>query len=351
MDSSISGYFFVGLVSVAVVLTGLIFLPFLSPLVLAAALSIIFTSLHRKILKTFFRDREDSSWGALVSLITIILIVFVPVTLVAIRVYGELQNTYTFLLDEGGRAQVVNTLNSAAQSFSSLFGIYPAYTFDSLNVVVVLQQFAQWILTHINMVFAEITRIGISLFVMFLALFYFLRDGRSLKRQLISLSPLPDTDDQHIFGKLEQAVRSIFAGSLVVGIMEGLQTGISFALFRVPSPAVWGALAIVASLIPGIGMPVILGSGVLLLYFMGMQGQAIGLLIWGIIAIAVIDNFLGPMFMHRGIKIHQFLILLSVLGGIVFFGPIGFVLGPLVLAFLFSLLEIHKGTKTGNSGV
>ncbi len=345
MDHSVSNYFFIALLSVAIVLAVLIFLPFLSPLVFAVALAVIFSPLHHWILRKFFGDREGSSWAALATLVLMVVLVFVPLTLFSVKAYSEIKGMYTFLLDEGGRAQAVNGLNSAAATVSSFFGMKEAYTFDSLNAVVILQKLSEWAFSHINTIFAEASKLAISLFVMFLALFYFLRDGRDLKRQLVVLSPLVDADDEHIFSKLEQAVRSIFAGSLAVGVLEGLQTGLSFAAFGVPSPALWGAAAVVAALVPGIGMPVVLGGGVIILFVMGMKAYAIGLLIWGSVAIAVIDNFIGPMLMHRGIKIHVFLILLSVLGGIIFFGPIGIVLGPLILAFLFSLLEIHKSGK------
>lgn len=65
------------------------------------------------------------------------------------------------------------------------------------------------------------------------------------------------------------------------------------------------------------------------------------LLVWQISVVGLIDNLMAPYLINRGMKIHPFFILLSVLGGIGFFGPIGFLLGPVVLAFLFSLLDIY----------
>jgi predicted PurR-regulated permease PerM len=64
-------------------------------------------------------------------------------------------------------------------------------------------------------------------------------------------------------------------------------------------------------------------------------------LIWGTLAVGLIDNFLAPFLINRGIRIHPFLVLLSVLGGILYFGPVGFILGPLTLAFFFALIEIY----------
>jgi predicted PurR-regulated permease PerM len=82
--------------------------------------------------------------------------------------------------------------------------------------------------------------------------------------------------------------------------------------------------------------------GVVYLVIVGQYSYALGLALWGLVAVGLIDNLLGPHLVNKGVHIHPFLILISVLGGIVTFGPIGFVLGPLILAFLFALLEIYR---------
>ena len=55
----------------------------------------------------------------------------------------------------------------------------------------------------------------------------------------------------------------------------------------------------------------------------------------------LIDNFLGPKIVGRGMRLHPLIILLSVLGGIGFFGPVGFLIGPIVMSLLFALLDIY----------
>lgn len=328
-----------------VVLAVFIFLPFLAPIVLAAAIAVVFAPLHRWIVRFFFKDKERSSFGALATLSIIVVIIFIPTLLITGKIYTEVQSMYGFLIDESGRSQVITALNSGAQSLSHVFlDLYPAYSFDSFNITDILQKGLEWVFSNLDTVFGGASKVVLSVFIMLLALFYFLRDGRELKRQVITLSPLGDADDEKIFKKLERTIFSIFAGSLAVGIIQGILTGIGFAIFGVPSPALWGSIAAVAALIPGIGTALVLIPGILYLVFTDATGPAIGLLVWSILAVGLIDNFLGPIFVNRGVKIHPFLILLSVLGGIIFFGPIGFVLGPIVLAFLFSLLEIYKAS-------
>jgi predicted PurR-regulated permease PerM len=60
------------------------------------------------------------------------------------------------------------------------------------------------------------------------------------------------------------------------------------------------------------------------------------------VAVGLVDNILMPLVVGKGAVIHPLLILLSVLGGVALFGPIGLFLGPLVIALLSALLEIYK---------
>ncbi len=309
-----SNHFFYGLLLVIIVLAGAMFLPFLTPIVLAAALAVIFNKVHVLIRRTFFANTERSSLAALVTVTIIIGIVFVPAVLVMAKIYSEVQTVYSFLVDEGNRSQVITLLNNAADTVSNLFvGFYPNYSFDSLNITSVFARTLEWIFTNLDTVFTSVSKVAMGTFIMFLALFYFLRDGRELKRQVIGLSPLVDMDDERIMKKMEQAVYSIFAGSIIVALVQGILTGIGFTLFQVPNPALWGSIASVAALIPGIGTALVIIPGILYLFFTGSTAYAVGLLIWGILAVSLIDNFLGPILVNKGVKIHPFLILLTVL--------------------------------------
>jgi predicted PurR-regulated permease PerM len=337
--------FFFGILIAVIVLSFVMFLPFLTPIVLAAAIAVVFGPVHRFFVRKIFGNKERSSFASLITLVIITAIIFIPALLIAGKVYVEVQDMYGFLTDEAGRSQVITLLNKTTQALSHAFlDIYPAYSFDTLNVTEILQKVLAWVFSNIDSLFNGASKAVISIFVMFLALFYFMRDGRELKRQIISLSPLGDSDDELIFKKLEQAIYSIFAGSIIVGLIQGILTGIGFAIFDVPSPALWGSIASITALIPGIGTALVLVPGILYLAFTGLTTKAVGLLIWSVLAVGLIDNFLGPVFVNRGVKIHPFMILISVLGGMIFFGPIGFLLGPIVLALLFSLLEIYRSS-------
>ncbi|MFA6432621.1 MAG: AI-2E family transporter [Candidatus Paceibacterota bacterium] len=343
MTSQSKNHFFFGLLLAVIALAVVMFLPFLTSIVLAAALAVVSGPLYRWITRLFFGGKPKSSLAALLTIIVVVVIVLVPLLLISGQIYVEVQNMYAYLIDESGRSETISALNGVSASISHIFlDLYPAQSFDSFNITTIISHGLEWMFDNLNVVFNGLSRMAIGVFIMLLSLFYFLRDGQELKRQIIQLSPLGDADDEQVLHKLRQTIYAIFGGSIAIGIIQGIMTGVGFAIFSVPNPAVWGSVAAVAALIPGIGTSLVLIPGIIYMFITGSTPHAVGLLIWSLIAVGLVDNLLGPLFVSRGARVHPLLVLLSVFGGLTLFGVIGFVLGPLVLAFLFALLDIYK---------
>jgi predicted PurR-regulated permease PerM len=190
-------------------------------------------------------------------------------------------------------------------------------------------------------VFSSIAFFSLNAFLFFISLFYLLRDGSGFKKAIISASPLSDSDDEAVFTRLENAVNSVIKGSLTIAVIQGTLVTLGFLVFGIPNSFLWGTLATVTALIPGLGTALVLGPGIIYLFLTGSQVAAFGLLIWGISAVGLIDNLIGPKLIGKNIQIHPLVILLAVLGGLAFFGPLGIFLGPLSAALFFSFLEIY----------
>lgn len=343
MESKTQHYFFLVILIGVIVFSVLIFYPYLTSLLLALVFSVMFRPLHRWVSRIFSGGNQASSFSSFVTLLIVAILIITPLIFLGKQIYVESEHLYFSLTEEGQRAQIINTLNTLSQTFADkLFNVFPAYNFDSLNITTYVQNFLEWSFANLDTIFSSVTRLALQIFIMLFALFYLLRDGGKLKRDLIVLSPLLDNYDEKILAKLKQAIRSVVAGSLVVSVIQGILTGLGFFIFGVPNPALWGSFAVVSALIPGIGTSLVLVPGILYLFFTSTNLYALGLLIWGMVAVGLIDNYLGPILVNRGVNIHPFLILLSVMGGLAFFGPIGFIAGPLVVALLFALLEIYK---------
>ena len=347
MTSRISSYFFFILLLCAVVASILIFLPFLTPIILGIAASIIVYPIYRGICFAIGNGKWRDNISALATVFIVIVVILVPLSFILARMYSEVQSLYIVLTDESGRSAVISGMNSLSQAVSDrLFNLFPAYSFDSLNITTYLKDALIWVFGNLDSIFTSIAKVGAYAFVFLLTMYYFLRDGAMIKRRFISWSPLLDKHDEYISTTLKRAVLSVFGGTIVVSIIQGILTGLGFFLFGIPAPVVWGTMASIAAFIPGIGTSLVIIPGILYLLVVGNYTYAIGLMLWGLLAVGLIDNILGPHLVNRGVHIHPFLILISVLGGIVTFGPVGFVLGPLILALLFALLEIYRTSFT-----
>jgi len=182
----------------------------------------------------------------------------------------------------------------------------------------------------------------VTAFLFIISLYYLLKDGALLRKKIVALSPLKDADDETIIKKLELAVSSVIKGNFVIAFIQGVVTAIGFSIFGLPNAVLWGTIAAIAALIPSVGTALVFVPAIILLFISGQIFAAFGLLLWGALAVGLIDNFLGPKLIGRGMQLHPLLVLLSVLGGISLFGPIGFVLGPIVLSLLFALLDIYS---------
>jgi predicted PurR-regulated permease PerM len=81
---------------------------------------------------------------------------------------------------------------------------------------------------------------------------------------------------------------------------------------------------------------------IIYLFLVGNTVSAVALLFWSVLIVGLVDNIVGPYLMGRGNNMHPFVILISVLGGIALFGPLGFIVGPVITTLFFVLLEIYN---------
>lgn len=328
-------YFLFFLLTGIFILAFFIFKPFIYALIFALVFATIFDSVNEYIL-AFTHGKRGVS--AFLSTLFIFVVVLIPAMFLCIQIFHEATGLYSLIAQNGS---VFDFSRGVIGEIEKLNRFIPASVEYSIDVSEYFRQGLGWLLQNLGPLFSNVAKIMLDTFVFLVALYCLFKDGHKLKATVISLSPLRDTLDETIFAKLGLAINSVIKGGLLVALIQGILTTIGFAFFGVPNAVLWGSVATVAALIPGIGTALVLIPGIIYLYFSGEVAFALALLVWGMIAVGLIDNFLGPKLVGRGTKLHSFLILLSILGGIVFFGPIGFLLGPLVLSLLFVLIEIY----------
>lgn len=338
MKGSVQQYFLLALIIGAAWVAFLVVRPFFSALALGAVFAVVLQPVYIRLLR-YVRGRE--SLAALSTLGVSILIVLIPVIFVSLQLLKEAQGLYSSLSDTDTQrvfsqwisqngSKIDEYIPNASQSLREISTSFNDYAREG----------ASWLVLHIGAAFSSIASLFLNLFIFFVTLYYLLRDGGRLKQYLIELSPLRDNDDRHIVHKLEIAVNSVVKGKLAIAAIQGVLAGIGLGIFGVPNPVVWGLVAIVVSLIPPVGTAIVLVPAILYLVISGAIGPAIGLSVWAV-GVSVIDNVIGPKLMGSGMSLHPLLVLLSVLGGLALFGPVGLFLGPLSIALLLALLSLH----------
>lgn len=333
-------HFLLALITISFVLTALILFPFLSPLALAIVFAVVLYPVYLRLVK-WFRSRNFS---AVLTVIISILGILLPLALVGILVIREASDLYTSLAT-GGMAE--SALLTATTYIENTFGPYfPSLENLSQNITTEIDLYAEqalgWVVNHLGTAFSSVASLFVSLIIFFISLFYMLKDGPSFKQSIIELSPLTDSDDEMVFKRLSLAITSVIRGNLMIAFIQGILTAFGLMIFGVPNAILWGTVAAIAALIPAVGTTLVLLPAIIFVFITSGIAPAIGLLIWGVLAVGFIDNFLGPRLMSHGTELHPLFVLLSVIGGLAFFGPAGIFLGPLVINLFFAFISIYS---------
>lgn len=319
----------------ATVLAAFIFWPFVFALLLAVIFAVACWPLHQQILKLFSR------WPGLAALITtflVIIFILTPLVLLGGQIFKEARQLYQALTENSGREVILGLLRVAADKIQQVF---PEAGNFSLNFDQYIKQGAAWLIQNLGAIFSNFATLLMDFFIFLIALYYLLKDGVKVRKTVMEISPLPSQENEAIFDKLGLAINSVVRGNLIIAVIQGVLTSLGLTIFGVPNPVLWGMVAAITALIPGVGTSLVIIPSIAYLFLTGQTLPAAGLLVWGVLGVGLIDNFLGPKIVGRGMKLHPLLVILAVLGGAAFFGPIGFLLGPLALSLFFALLDIY----------
>jgi predicted PurR-regulated permease PerM len=182
---------------------------------------------------------------------------------------------------------------------------------------------------------------ALQLFVFLYALFYCLVDGPAILRTILRYIPHGPGQKEEILDRFVSVTRAALRGSLLIGVIQGCLAGLAFWVAGVPGPAFWGTVMVVLSILPMIGSAIVWVPAVIYLLVSGNTTAGLALLAWCALVVSTIDNFLRPRLMGRGARMSDLLILLSTLGGIMLFGAVGFIVGPIVAALFVTVWHIY----------
>jgi predicted PurR-regulated permease PerM len=323
----------------ALILFAIVVHRFLVPVVLGLIISMV----YRPAFLWTTNKIKLKHLSAVISTIVILICVLLPLVLLGMFVYKDATSLVKTLLEvteakdhEAGIFSVPMLTNV----YKGVTKIHPMTTAEfaesARDVISRLADAGKIFLTHM----AASTPRKVMAVVFFLISFYFgLIDGPRFVAFLRKNLPFPSADIRTLFSHVQKICTAVVLGTFIAGLVQGTIIGLAYWIFGIPRPAVFGALTAIFSFVPLVGCAPTSIGGIVYLLTQGRIGPAIGMTVAFVLA-GTSDNIVKPWVLKGKTELHPLLGLLSVLGGLMAFGPSGVFFGPIITVLVIVLLQI-----------
>ena len=320
----------------------LLFLAMIRQFLVAILLAAVFSAMCRPLylrLAAGLRGRERLA--AVLTLLAVLAVLVAPATafmgLVVSQAVDISQAAATWVR---GNMDLVESVEATLVEIPLVGDLLP----DRERIVALAGQLAQSaggvLVDSLRAATLGTTNFLFQLFLMLYAMYFFLTGGPAILDRILHLTPLSSEDEHQLLDRFVSVTRATIKGSLVIGAVQGGLAGLSFFVFGVPGAAFWGTVMTVLSIVPALGTALVWVPAVIWLLATGQIAAGIAVGVWCGLVVGTVDNFLRPRLVGRDAKLPDLLILLSTFGGILFFGAVGFILGPIVAALFVTVWEI-----------
>ena len=315
--------------------------PFLSPFFLAIMIAIVFHPAHLHVQR---RVRHPSV-AAFISTVLVLITLFVPTIWLGIVAEKDITALFQSLkeskTEQGGWNLFVMV---AIERLLNWIGRYIDLSSFDLRASLLewLKQVSQPLLSLGARAVGNVVALIGNAVVTFFTLFFLFREGKAMKDHFGSILPLNPSQVDRLFTGISNSIVANVLGCLAVAVSQGLLAGLAFWVLGVHSPALWGIVTGLFSMIPVVGSAAVWGPAAIFLFVTGHWGKGLALLIWGSLVVSQVDNVVRPYVISQRANLHPLLVFVSLLGGVKAFGVIGLFVGPVVLSVTIVVLEMLR---------
>lgn len=313
---------------------------YIVPLILAAVFAALMRPLYKRLV-TWTKGKTNLS-SALVTVL-FLLIVIIPFLFLIIQIFNQaldLVQQMIPVLEEQVANPNQNTGLPEWFPYRDQLNPYKEQITQELGTI--LQSVGNFALSGLGSLTTSTVIFSIKLFVTLYAMFTIFPNSDKLED--FTYQSLAFTRIE--FAKLKERgisiARATIKGALLIAIIQGALMGVAFAIIGIPGVLFWAAVCTLLSLIPSVGSGIVFVPMCIYLFMNGQQTAAIGLLLWGVLIVGTVDNFLRPQLVGRDTQMPDVLILISTLGGITMFGLTGFILGPLIAGMFITVMDVYS---------
>jgi predicted PurR-regulated permease PerM len=311
--------------------------PFWQAAVWAITLAIIVYPIHSKI-----AARYGDTVGAIVSTIGAILFVIGPLVLTGLLLYGELRTFASLVVQGDGSSKPMSVPELIAEADRILRPYAQQIGLKDLSIKSLADSWAESLQQQTGQFLATGVRIILNFVFGTILFFFLLRDGRRLQLPALELIPLERSQAQRVLDSVYDMVHATFLGIVLVAILQGSVIGIAYWLLGVPFPLLLALVSILLAMVPMAGAPVLWVPIAFLLASQGEYTKALILVAVGVLIVGQIDTVFRPLIISSRIKLHPAPVFFAFLGGIVTLGPVGVIVGPVVLIVAIGAAQILR---------
>jgi predicted PurR-regulated permease PerM len=182
----------------------------------------------------------------------------------------------------------------------------------------------------------------LGMFIFGFICFYTLLKGSTVVQFTREVVPLRDFRVVALFQQIKLSLNAVFYGVIFVAVIQGTAGGIVWWIAGLPNPFFYGAVMFLLSIIPFAGPSFVLIPVGVLALLQDNIGMGVFLIASGVFFVGSIDNFLRPIMVSRFGDINPAMVVVGLAGGLVAFGLVGMVLGPLIFALWVGVArELH----------
>jgi predicted PurR-regulated permease PerM len=323
-----------------------ILLPYFGAVFWGVVLAILFNSLYKRLLRA---TKGKPTVAALLTLLTIVVIVILPVSLIGASLVQQAMSVYDM---------VASGHIDFGLYFRQILGALPQWVVNlldrfDLTSLAALQQKMSAVASQASQVAArQAINFGrntmnflVGMTIMLYLLFFLLRDGQMLSARIKNAVPLSRRYKTRLFNNFTTVIRATVKGNVLVALAQGALGGLAFWFLGVQAPLLWAVVMAFLSLLPAVGAALVWAPVAIYFLVTGSTWQGIALIVWGTVVIGLVDNFLRPVLVGKDTKMPDYMVLLSTIGGMALFGLNGFVIGPVIAALFVASWDLFASAE------
>jgi predicted PurR-regulated permease PerM len=317
-------------------------------IVVAAVVAYLFSPLYNRISK-----RLSKGASATLTLLAVIASVIVPLGLIVLLGVVQITEMVKSVAGWVERTDLSTLGDKTLRIINELLARVPfadvTVTPEMLRkaMTTVAQNVGQWLLHALQGAAGGVVG-GITAAILFLYVFISLLTNQDGVQTLIRrLNPLGEEVTDLYLAKMGAMVNGTVRGQFVIALCQGVAGAVSIYIAGFHDGFfIFAILLSALSVIP-------LGSGIVTIPFgvgMILFGNVIGgvfVILFHIIVVTNIDNFLRPILVPREARLDSALMLLAVFAGIGMFGALGIIIGPVLMIVIVTTISVYLAVYKG----